>query len=67
MAITGSTTSLFEKFYGEKPKIIGLLLEFGRIGYVTKPENFKKQMMDKKSKAIMVGYAGIYTRDRYKL
>ena len=42
MADTGSTTSLFEIFYGEKPKIIGLFSEFGRIGYVTKQEKSKK-------------------------
>ena len=33
---TGSTTSPFENFYEEKPKIIGLFLDFGRIGYITK-------------------------------
>ena len=32
MATTGSTTSPFEIFYGEKPKIIGLFLGFDLIG-----------------------------------
>ena len=36
MAATGSNTSPFKTIYGEKPKIVGLFLEFGRIGYVTK-------------------------------
>ena len=36
MDTTGSTTIPFENSYGEKPRIIGLLSEFGRIGYVTK-------------------------------
>ena len=67
MATTGSTTSLFEKFYGENPKIIGLFSEFGRIGYVTKRDKFKKQMADKTSNAIMVGYSDNHTRDTYKL
>ena len=45
----GSTTSPFENFYGEKPKIIGLFLEFGCIGYVTKQEKFKKKTTEKHS------------------
>ena len=36
MAATDSTKIPFENFYGENPKIIGLFLEFVRIGYVTK-------------------------------
>ena len=47
MATMGSTTSPFKNFYGEKPKIIGSFSDFGRIGYVTKRENFKKQMTEK--------------------
>ena len=67
MATAVSTTSSFETFYGEKPKIIGLFLEFWHIGYVTKQEVFRKQMEDKKFKAIMVGYAYNDTREAYKL
>ena len=67
MATTGSTTSPFENLFGEKPKIIGLLSEFGRIGYVIKLDKFKKQMTDKTFKAIMVGYSENHTRDTYKL
>ena len=67
MAPTGSTTSPFENFYGEKPNIVGSLLEFGRIRYITKQEKFKNQMTDKKFKVIMVGYAVNHTRDTYKL
>ena len=63
MATTGSTTSTFENFYGEQPNIIGSLSEFGRIGYVNKWENFKKQMADKTFKTIMVGYVDNNTRD----
>ena len=57
MATTGSTTSLFEDFYGGKPKIIGSLSEFGHIVYVTKRYKFKKKITDKIFKVIMVGYA----------
>ena len=67
MDTTVSTTSPFENIYGEKPNIIGLFLEFGRIGYVTKREIFKNQMTDKTFKVIMVRYAGNHTRDTYKL
>ena len=62
MATTGSTTIPFELFYGEKPKIIGSLLEFGRIGCVTKRDKFKKKMTDKTFKAIMLVYANNHTR-----
>ena len=55
------------KFPWKKSKIIGLFSEFGCIGYVTKQEKFKKQMIDKLFKAIMVGYANNHTRDTYKL
>ena len=51
----------------EKSKIIGLFSEFGCIRYVTKQEKFKKQIIDKVFKAIMVGYAENNTRDTYKL
>ena len=53
MATTGGTTGML---YVEKTKIIGLFLEFGRIGYVTKWENVTKQMTDKTFKATMMGY-----------
>ena len=49
MATKGSNTSQFRFFFGEKPKIIGLLSEFRRIGYVTKQGNLKNQMKEKKS------------------
>ena len=50
IATTGITTSSFENSYGEKPNIIGLFLEFGRIGYLPKREKFKKQMTEKNPK-----------------
>ena len=55
MAKTGSTKSPLEKLYGEKPEIFGSFLEFGRIGYFTKPEKIKNQMTEKAFKAIMEG------------
>ena len=67
MANTGSTTSPFKTFYGEKPKMIGLFSEFGRIGYVTKWGKVKKQMTDKKFKSIVVGHDDNNARDTYKL
>ena len=67
MANTGSTTSLFENFHGENPKIIGSFLEFVRIRYVTKREIFKEQMTDKTFREIMVLYANNHKRYKYKL
>ena len=66
MTTTGSTTSPFIIFYGEKPNIIGSFLEFRRIEYVTKREKFKKQMTGKLFKAILVGYDKNQTSDTYK-
>ena len=67
MDTKGSTTSPFDNFYGEKPKIIGSLSDFGHIVYVTKWDKFRKKMKDKTFKAIMVGYANNCTRDTYNL
>ena len=62
IAATDSTTSPFENLYGENPKIIGLFSEFGRIGYVTKRDKFKKKMIDKTFRSIIVGYADNHSR-----
>ena len=67
MANTGSTTSPLKNINRKKLKIIGLFLEFGRIGYVTKQEKFKKQITGNKFKAIMVEYQDNHTKDMYKL
>ena len=67
MATIGSTTSPLEIIYGEKPKIVGLFLGFGRIGYITKQEKFRKQITDKTFKVIMVVYSDKRMRDTYKL
>ena len=62
MSDTGSTKILFGIFYGEKPKIINLFSEFGRIVYVTKKENMKIQKKDKTYKAILVGFTENHRR-----
>ena len=67
MATIGSTKSLFEDFYREKPKMIGSFSEFGLIAYVTKRDKIKKQMMEKTYKAFMFGYVDNHIRDTYKL
>ena len=54
MATMGSTTSPFENVYEEKPNIIGLFSDFGRIGYVTKWYKIKKKITDKILEAILV-------------
>ena len=44
MANTGSTKRPFEFCFGDKPKFIGSLSEFGRIKYVNKKVNIKKSI-----------------------
>ena len=67
MSTTGSKKSLFEIIYREKPNIIGPLLEFGRIAYITKREKIKRHTKDKIYKSIMVGYTDNHTRVTYKM
>ena len=67
METTSSTNILFEIFYGEKLKTIGLFSEFGRIAYVTKIENIKIQTKDNTYKEIMVGYTKNHTTETYRL
>ena len=67
MATIGSTKSLFEDFYREKPKMIGSFSEFGLIAYVTKRDKIKKQIMEKTYKETMVGYPDNHTRDTYEM
>ena len=47
MATTGSTKIPLETLYEKKPKIIGLLMGLGHIGYVMKRYKFKKQIIEK--------------------
>ena len=61
-ATTRSHKISFGIFYGEKTKIIGSFLEFGRIGYITKRDKFMKKMIDKTFKASMVVYPENHTR-----
>ena len=44
-----------------------MLLEFGRITYVTNWGEIQKKISDKTYKAIMVGYMDNHPRDMYKL
>ena len=67
MPPTGSTKIPYEIFYGEKPKIIGLFSEFGRVAYVMKRGGIRRYIKDKRCKGIMVGYKYNHTRGTYKL
>ena len=67
MDTMGSTTSLFKNSYGENPNIIGFVLGVQTHRIRHQMEKFKKEMMDKTFKPIMVGYADNHTRDTYKL
>ena len=48
-------------------KIIGSLLEFERIFYITKRNKLNKKTTGKMYKYIMVGYVRNHTRDIYKM
>ena len=67
MDTTGSTKSTSGNFHEEKPKIIVLLSDFGRIAYITKIEKIKKHMTEKTHMTIMVGYTDNHTRDTHKM
>ena len=59
--------SAYKMFHGKPSPLIPHLVEFGRIGYVTKREAIKRKWSDKAIKCIMVGYADDHTPDTYRL
>ena len=63
----GKIKSAFEEFYGHPSPLIPYLIEFGRIGYVTRREQIQKKWTEKAIKCIMVGYAEDHTPDTYRL
>jgi hypothetical protein len=56
-----------ELFTNEKPKNVGSLIQFGRIGYMTLRTKIKKKMVDKTIKCINLGPAEKYSADCYRL
>ena len=54
-------------FSNDKMLPITNLVEFGRIGFVTKPSNKIKNWTDRALQVLMVGYAQDHTSDTYRL
>ena len=68
MATTGSRISANELFFGKKPSFLKNLVEFGRIGYVTRRDvKIKGKLMERAIKCVMVGYARNHTGDTYRM
>ena len=59
--------SCSELFTGVKPKGFHMLIQFGRIGYVTIRTKIKKKMVDKTFKCINLGPADDHSEDCYRL
>jgi len=60
------TKTPFEIFTGRKLRLYGMMIEFGRIGYVKIPEK-QRNWEAKAVKCVMVGYAPDHTEDTYRL
>jgi hypothetical protein len=56
-----------ELFYGEQPTIYKYLVEYGRIGWVTKRAKIKKKLQPKAFKCFMLGYAKEHAGDTYRM
>jgi hypothetical protein len=53
----GETQSPFQLFYGQDPQVLGTLVEWGRVGYVTNREKMQAKLENKANKMVMVGMA----------
>jgi hypothetical protein len=68
LGVTGNhDRSCDELFSGVKPKGLGSLIQFGRIGYVANRSKIKKKMVDKTIKCINLGPAEDHSADCYRL
>ena len=68
MATSGNTKSPNKLFFGKKPSFLKYLVEFGRIGYVTRRDTkIKGKLAERAIKCIMVGYARNHSGDVYRL
>jgi hypothetical protein len=68
LGVTGKNEkSCNEMYTGVKSKGIGMLIQFGRIGYVTIRTKIKKKMIDKTIKCINLGPAEDHSSETYRL
>ena len=67
MSTTKNKESANKLFYGKNPSFLRNMVEFGRVGYVTKRDKLKGKMEDRAIKCIMVGYGKNHSGDTYRL
>jgi len=67
MSTTKNKESANKLFYGTNPSFLRHMVEFGRVGYVTKRDKLKGKMEDRAIKCIMVGYGNNHSGDTYRL
>ena len=56
----------YELFYGKISKLYNNLIQFGRIGYITKRAEFKPKLRERSKKCIFIGYPPNHSADSYK-
>ena len=67
MSTSNSKESADFKFFGKSPNFLSHMVEFGRIGYVTKREKILGKLEERSTKMIMVGYATNHSGDVYRM
>jgi transposase InsO family protein len=61
-------TTPYEKFYKKKPQLQPVdLIQFGRIGYVTKRDKFQSKYKPKAYKCLFMGYSPYHSINTYRL
>ena len=56
-----------EFFYGRKPSFLYHMVEFGRVGYVTKREKISGKLEDRATKCVFIGYGRNHSGDTYRM
>ena len=67
MSTTKNKESANKLFFGKNPSFLNSMVEFGRVGSVTKRDKLKGKMEDRAVKCIMVGYGKNHSGDTYRL
>ena len=67
MSTTKNKESANKLFYGKHPSFLSNMVEFGRVGYVTKRDKMKGKIEDRAIKCVMVGYGRNHSGDTYRL
>ena len=67
MATSRSVKGANELFYGKKASFQNHMVEFGRVGYVTKREKILGRLEDHAVKCVFVGYGKNHSGDTYRI